>query len=174
MPTVRKYASAYQVLKTGWNNPQYATGSPDGQTAYHNPALPENWGRLKLYNFGFNLPVGAVVTGVKCGGWHQLVSLAGNYPYISYTFARSGASHQNSFATPLYPDPIGERSFDVLQDVWGPVNFNDDTQFWVEVAPAIGVGNSLGYIYLDAVFVEVTYTIPTAKKPIMDGFVYVE
>lgn len=174
MVTVRKYATDTGENE-GWSNPANSNGAPDGLCSGRVLAAP---GTAKLYKktYGFSIPAGSLITAVYVGGYYRTngtpnVHLTEVCIVKGSTYWCSSADVAGDF---FCSDCIEFKSLN-CQSIMGftvdELN-NEEFETFAE-AEYGGMGSGLSIHYLDAIYVEVEYSIPAVGAPYGDGLSWV-
>lgn len=154
-------------LDNTWLNPTNATGAPNGTMASITDATYDSGDQsfvLKAYNYGFSLPAGATIVGVrvKVKAAREMAG-AGAIGLVQLLNTSRAKVGDNKAATEVAITATGaEYTFGGPTDLWG----NALTEAWVEDAD---FGVALGFwaraantdVEFDAVSIEVFYTDPS-------------
>lgn len=180
MTVVRKYPTAYNN-PDNWIDPAYADGVEDNLCA--SKSLSGAGSRESLFyvsGFGFAIPADAiidsVIVGCKCGKWGDGIGIAYVYPNDAFMeliigyFPTAASCALTSWIT-LDVTTYLDNGFNPVG--WTPAKLNGEL-FSAYVHLYQEYPNSIT-AYMDAYYIEVTYHVPVvAKKPLMDGFIFIE
>jgi hypothetical protein len=185
MPEQKKYPTAYSMSGT-WTNPAQALGQEDNLCASINSSQVCNY-YLQVKTYGFNIPSNATITGVFIAvKFHRYRNcVAGNLIFYLIPPSRFGKPNQTITAdcdnTPP-ADKCGHSSMSSELDLtslgsWLPSDFNTEIPAYQggwETQFRHNGDNLLMESWVDAAYLRVTYTVPTAEvAPGGDGLTWI-
>ena len=178
MPVVRKYPTQYVVHGSGFNNPEYIVGEPDLQCVEIRRIFGDWTNYIELKGWGFNLPTNATIEEIKIGFWGVGYNAFGGYHgWAEIRLCTSDKSRcwiKGSVEIPNSTCADVQEAYTTLIDpaAFTPSDFNNENFIFV----AYGNGDlAIGhYSYIDACYIEITYSVPVvAKRSVGDGITWV-
>jgi hypothetical protein len=185
MTSQKQYPTSYLDPNSLWSNDAYADGPEDNNCASCRPILPGLYS-IRLTNFGFNIPLNAIIDNVYInlkGVLYDLFGLPTNSFLGAEFCATRGASsacvYGNACAVStsqvLCSQTTYAGEYDVLPSIiadgysLAPSDFNNETfQFWIAFAmgqPPPGRQNA----FVDAGYIRVVYHMGGVKRRLLLG-----
>ena len=180
MPEQKKYPTVANDISNKWTNDSYATGQEDSFCANTNSSQVCNY-YLQVKTYGFNIPVGATITGVFMAVKQRRYRncAVGSLTFYMIPPSRFGKPNQVITAPCDASPPADKCSASVMSSEldltslgsWLSSDFNNETfETWFRHTG----DNLLMESWCDAAYLRVTYTEPTAAPtPSGDGLVWV-
>ena len=181
MVVVRKHPTAYNDESNVWTNENNALGPEDGLCAYTNRfGRKDGPNRLFLSGYGFNIPSNATITRVEIG----IKSVSCNAYGLAYAGPMDFVLRFDSTDILVggiekdCPISCSDASYYKVSDITSVLDFygklypdffnNEEFTTFCFQGGGIPIGNEG---YLDAVYIEVEYTVPvTVVRMMGDGF----
>lgn len=143
----------------GWTNPSWATGAPDGSSAYYGTPSGDGFSQYLLTtNFGFSIPTNATITDIKVEEYNGCYGYTGSCG--EGVILWKNAAYGTAYGIPLTLSGIGWQTSagtGLWGGTWTPTDINAST---FGVASWVGFTSGQNHdIYIDSVKITITYTV---------------